>query len=299
MQLNLASWNINGIRAAIKRGFWQITKTLNWDVLCLQEIKANAQIMHNLSTILDYCPYRLDFACASNRQGYSGVATFSLDPDFHKHNLVNPLFDLSDIQSERDKTRPKHKQLSYLGAKIGLGLDKFDQEGRVVTTFYEVTKKLQIAIVNAYYPQGGRGQFRIDYKIEFYQAILNYIQNLRQQNYQLILCGDFNTTIADIDLARPEQNRNTTGCLPEERAALNKFFQAGFIDTFRYFYPTTTGKYTYWDQITRARERNVGWRIDYFLVQTDLLPYLKQAAIHDDIFGSDHCPISITLEFPN
>jgi len=278
MQLNLASWNINGIRAAIKRGFWQITKTLNWDVLCLQEIKANAQIMHNLSTILDYRPYRLDFACASNRQGYSGVATFSLDPDFHKHNLVNPLFDLSDIQSERDKTRPKHKQLSYLGAKIGLGLDKFDQEGRVVTTFYEVTKKLQIAIVNAYYPQGGRGQFRIDYKIEFYQAILNYIQNLRQQNYQLILCGDFNTTVADIDLARPEQNRNTTGCLPEERAALNKFFQAGFIDTFRYFYPTTTGKYTYWDQITRARERNVGWRIDYFLVQTDLLPYLKQAA---------------------
>ena len=297
MQLNLASWNINGIRAAMKKGFWQITKTLNLDVLCLQETKANTQIMHNLSTILDYRPYRLDFACANTRQGYSGVATFSLDPNFHKYNLVNPLFDLSDIQSESYKTKPKHKQLSYLGAKIGLGLDKFDQEGRVVTTFYEVTKKLQIGIVNAYYPQGGRGQFRIDYKIEFYQAILNYIQNLRQQNYQLILCGDFNTTVADIDLARPEQNRNTTGCLPEERAALNEFFQAGFIDTFRYFYPNVAGKYTYWDQITRARERNVGWRIDYFLVQTDLLPYLKQAAIHDDIFGSDHCPVSITLEF--
>ena len=98
MQLNLASWNINGIRAAIKKGFWQITKTLNLDVLCLQETKANAQIMHNLSTILDYRPYRLDFACARNRQGYSGVATFSLDPNFHKYNLVNPLFDLSPNQ---------------------------------------------------------------------------------------------------------------------------------------------------------------------------------------------------------
>ncbi len=299
MRLNLASWNVNGIRAAVKKGFWQITQKLDLDILCLQETKANEQVMHNLSAILDYRPYRLDFACARNRQGYSGVATFSLDPDFHKHNSVNPLFDLPDTEQENNKAKPKPKQFSYLGAKIGLGLDKFDQEGRVVTTFYQVTDKLQIALVNAYYPQGGRGQFRIDYKIEFYQAVLNYVQNLREQNYQLILCGDFNTTVTDIDLARPEQNRQTTGCLPEEREALNAFFSAGLIDTFRYFYPTVTNKYTYWDQITKARERNVGWRIDYFLVHTDLLPYLKQAAIHDDIFGSDHCPVSISLEFPN
>jgi len=299
MQLNLASWNINGIRAAIKKGFWQITQKFNLDILCLQETKANEQVMHNLSTILDYKPYRLDFACARNRQGYSGVATFSLDPDSQGQNSVEHLFAFLDAKLDDHQPKLKHTEFRYRGAKIGLGIDKFDQEGRVVTTFYTVTNKPQIALVNAYYPQGGRGQFRIDYKIEFYQAVLNYVKSLQQQDYQLILCGDFNTTVSDIDLARPEQNRHTTGCLPEERAALNEFFQAGLIDTFRYFYPTTTGKYTYWDQITRARERNVGWRIDYFLVQTSLLPYLKQAAIHDDIFGSDHCPVSITLEFPD
>ncbi len=179
--------------------------------------------------------------------------------------------------------------------QIGLGQEKFDVEGRVVITFYQINGS-KLALINAYYPQGGRGQFRIEYKIDFYRAVLAQALKLKKSGHLVILCGDFNTTVADIDLARPKENRQTTGCLPEEREALNWFFEAGFEDSFRHFYPNQAGAYTYWDQITRARERNVGWRIDYFLVDQDLLPNLKKAQIHSEIFGSDHCPVSIDLE---
>jgi exodeoxyribonuclease-3 len=169
-------------------------------------------------------------------------------------------------------------------------------EGRTVITEYQTGSGNGFTLINAYYPQGGRGQHRIDYKIEFYAEIFRLVQDLKNQNKKVILCGDFNTTVTDIDLARPKENRNVTGCLPEERAALNWFFEAGFVDSFRYFHPDQTGAYTYWDQITRARERNVGWRIDYFLVDQDLLPHLKSATIHEQIYGSDHCPVSIELD---
>ncbi len=297
MLLNLASWNINGIRSAVKKGFWQITSKLNLDILCLQEIKANPQVMHNLYTILDYTPYTLDFICATNRQGYSGVATFSLSKK-HRNNteeFSNTGLFQENYQIESNKIFTKNLVLTK--SQIGLGIEKFDVEGRTVITFYQI-KNQNIALINCYYPQGGRGQFRIDYKIEFYEAVLIQAKKLKSQGYAVILCGDFNTTVADIDLARPAENRNTTGCLSVERKALNSFFEAGFIDSFRYFYPDLPNKYTYWDQITRARSRNVGWRIDYFLVDSVLLPNLKQANIHDDIFGSDHCPVSIQLEFP-
>ncbi len=298
MLINLASWNINGIRSAIKKGFWEVTTKLNLDVLCLQEIKASPQVMHNLYTILDYTPYSLDFICATNRQGYSGVATFSLSKNCQNHtekSLNTGLFQ-ENRQIEKDYSKLITKNLVLTKTQIGLGIEKFDIEGRTIITFYQINNH-DIALINCYYPQGGRGQFRIDYKIEFYEAVLIQARNLKSQGYVVILCGDFNTTVADIDLARPEDNRNTTGCLPVERRALNSFFEAGFIDSFRYFYPNLPNKYTYWDQITRARSRNVGWRIDYFLIDSVLLPNLKQANIHDDIFGSDHCPVSIQLEF--
>lgn len=289
MTLRLASWNINGIRAGIKKGFWQITKDLNLDVLCLQEIKAGEQIMQNLPKLLNYAPYVVHSHSATLKGGYSGVATFS---------RTNQLSQVQEVDIfTKTSTKNSGNQLKLTHHQIGLGLDKFDVEGRTVVTHYQPKSGPGFTLINAYYPQGGRGQFRIDYKIEFYKAVLELANNLKKQGKNIILCGDFNTTVTDIDLARPKENRNTTGCLPEEREALNWFFEAGFVDSFRHFYPDRANVYTYWDQITRARERNVGWRIDYFLVDQDLLSNLKSAEIHDRIMGSDHCPVSIELEF--
>jgi exodeoxyribonuclease-3 len=226
---------------------------------------------------------------ATNKKGYSGVATFS---------RTNHLDQVQETQLF-SKPQPDSFEvnLQLTNNQVGLGLEKFDTEGRVVVTIYRTNTGHNFSLINAYYPQGGRGQYRIDYKIEFYAEVLQLAQNLKKEGQNVILCGDFNTTVTDIDLARPKENRNTTGCLPEERTALEEFFEAGFVDSFRHFYPDRSGAYTYWDQITRARERNVGWRIDYFLVDEKLLPHLKSAEIHPEIMGSDHCPVSISLEF--
>lgn len=294
MQIKLASWNVNGIRSAIKKNFWQITANLGLDVLCLQEIKADAATMHHLGTLLDYRPYLLQAHTATNRSGYSGVATFSLAKPAESGSVYWSSHGLSFAQKV---VSPVDYKLILTNFQLGLGIAQFDVEGRVVITEYQTTSGDSFTLINAYYPQGGRGQFRIDYKLEFYAAVFETTQNLRHRGQNVILCGDFNTTVSDIDLARPKENRQTTGCLPEERQALDRFLQAGFIDSFRYFHPTVTDKYTYWDPITRARERNVGWRIDYFLVDVKLLDKLRASTIHDDIFGSDHCPVSIVLEF--
>jgi exodeoxyribonuclease III len=287
MRLRLVSWNINGIRAGIKKGFWGSIQTLDLDVLCLQEIKAGQDVMSNLHQMLDYRPFVLHSQSATNRGGYSGVATFS---------RANGLSEISEVELFASNSPTRENQLLHLtNHQVGLGQEKFDIEGRLIMTHYWTESGLELALINAYYPQGGRGQFRIDYKIEFYTEVLKLAMQLKKQGLKVILCGDFNTTVTDIDLARPKENRKTTGCLPEEREALNWFFEAGFVDSFRHFHPDQSGAYTYWDQITRARERNVGWRIDYFMVDQELLPNLQAAEIHDQILGSDHCPISIDL----
>jgi exodeoxyribonuclease-3 len=171
-------------------------------------------------------------------------------------------------------------------------------EGRLVETeVSDLEGKYLFTLINAYYPQGGRGPHRIEYKIEFYREVKKRTQELQKLGKKIVLCGDFNTTVGDIDLARAKENRKTTGCLPEEREALDWFLKDGFLDSFRHFYPEAADRYSYWDQITRARERNVGWRIDYFLVDKNLQENLKAADIHDQVMGSDHCPVSIELEF--
>lgn len=294
MQIRLASWNINGIRSAIKKNFWSITSSLNLDILSLQEIKAGDSVMNNLESLLEYQPFILLHHSAVNRKGYSGVATFSLTGNSLESSKVEVEY---IFEKNTNTTLTKQTNISLVSFQIGLGIEKFDVEGRIVIAEYHTTTGNTFTLINAYYPQGGRGQFRIDYKIEFYEAVLQKALELKSLGHNIILCGDFNTTVSDIDLARPKQNRKTTGCLPEERESLNSFFRAGFVDSFRYFNPNQKDVYTYWDQITRARDRNVGWRIDYFLVDKDLLTNLVEASVHSDIFGSDHCPVSITLEF--
>ena len=175
--------------------------------------------------------------------------------------------------------------------KHGMGIERFDQEGRIVETRFK-----DFVLLNVYFPNGGGGPERLAYKLDFYDEFLAYVQNLRREGNSVIFCGDINTAHEAIDLARPRENETTTGFLPEERAWLDEVVNAGFIDTFRHFYPDKKDAYSYWDMKTRARERNVGWRIDYFFISPDLLPRLKSATILSDVFGSDHCPVAIELK---
>jgi exodeoxyribonuclease-3 len=271
--IKLVSWNVNGIRAITKKGFWDNIKSISPDILGIQETKADIDIMNGGAG--DNFEYSMNFHSASNRKGYSGVATYiSL-------KWVN-------------------ERLKFVDWTIGLGIEEFDLEGRIVRAHFEYNNAKasfdKIVVINGYYPQGGRGPERIEYKIKFYKAVFDLAEDYRRKGYAVILCGDFNTTVTDIDLARPKENRKTTGCLPEEREALNWFLKGDYIDTFRHFYPDKPDMYSYWDQITRARERNVGWRIDYFIVSKELEKYLVDAEILMEIIGSDHCPVTVTLD---
>ena len=303
--MKFISWNVNGFRAALKKNFWQnLPQT---DFFCLQEIKTDHETMKVLYD--DYLVFEPEFVWdwfSSQRKGYSGVLI-----GFRKALLENQ--EIVDFSFEK-----------------GLGIEKFDTEGRVLILKFTTKNQQKIALINGYYPQGGRGQGRIDYKLEFYQQIVILGKRLQNEGYNLILTGDLNTTVWDIDLARPKQNRKTTGCLPEERLSIgllidlspeikkwydeNKFYEnhiqasdeiynslnkkdkLDLIDSFRYFNPETADKYTYWDQITRARTRNVGWRIDYFLVDKNLQKQIQKAEILDQVLGSDHCPVLLELD---
>lgn len=288
--IRLMSWNVNGIRANIKKGFWDNVATLRPHILGIQETKSDATIME--SGVLSHPEYAMHYHSATIKKGYSGVATLSLVGDPTKDKQL----------FSQSRPAPESVDLQIQGVSYGVGDAEFDQEGRLVITHYTASvagkEVLEFSLLNGYHPQGGRGPHRVEYKIAFYARVLQIALDLRAQGKKVILCGDFNTTVTDIDLARPKENRNTTGCLPEERAALNTFFTAGFIDTFRHFYPDQAQAYTYWDQITRARERNVGWRIDYVLVDQSLLPFLQDAYICPQILGSDHCPVGIDLKIP-
>lgn len=254
--MRILSWNVNGIRAVKEKGF------LNWldrqspDILCLQETKAH--------------PDQLDPAIRQpegyhaywnhpERKGYSGVAIFS-------------------------KAAPD--RVWYDAGEMGL-----DLEGRLLCADYT-----EFLLFNIYFPNGKQNAARLNYKMAFYEAFLNYADSLRAQGRKLIICGDLNTAHKEIDLARPKENEKISGFLPIERAWIDKLISHGFIDTFRHFHPEPH-QYTWWDLKSGARERNVGWRIDYFFVSEDLLPSLLDAFIMPDVMGSDHCPIGITLNF--
>ena len=253
-KIRILSWNVNGIRAAYKKGFLDWINKEKPDILCIQETKAQQeQLADELINIEGYHSY---FSSAI-RKGYSGVAIYT-------------------------KAEPK-------SIKKGFGIEKFDSEGRILIAEYP-----EFILFNIYYPNGKASQERLHYKMEFYDAFLKYVDKLKKKGKNIIICGDVNTAHKEIDIARPKENEKISGFLPEEREWIDKFLSHGYLDTFRMF-NQEPDNYTWWDQITRARERNVGWRIDYFYISESLKKKIKDAFIMSDVMGSDHCPIGIEI----
>jgi exodeoxyribonuclease-3 len=254
-RMTLLSWNVNGIRAAEKKGLLEWLEASNADVVAFQEVKAEpAQLT---ASLLQPPGYHTDWLSAQ-RKGYSGVATFSRE--------------------------------APLAVSRGLDDARFDGEGRVL-----VSRFAEFLFFNIYFPSGSSGPERVAHKLAFYTRFLDVITPLIAAGERIIVAGDVNTAYAEIDLARPRENIRTSGFMPEERAALGQFFAAGLVDTFRHMRPTEV-KYSWWSQVTNARERNIGWRLDYIFVSPNLRDAIVDADIHPDVLGSDHCPVSVTLK---
>jgi exodeoxyribonuclease III len=252
--MKLVSWNVNGIRAIDKKGFFTWFQQEIPDILCIQEIKADPD---QFPPHLRNTPkYHISINSAE-RKGYSGVATYS-------------------------KTQPKD-------VKKGFGFEKFDTEGRIIISDYS-----DFVLFNIYFPNGKKNQERLDYKLDFYDTFLAYADNLKAEGKNIVVCGDFNTAHKEIDLARPKENEHISGFLPVERAWIDTFISHGYVDTFRQFNKEPE-QYTWWSMRTRARERNVGWRLDYFFVNKEFMPHVKNAYIYSDVMGSDHCPVGIEI----
>lgn len=252
--MRILSWNVNGLRAVLKKGFVGWFEAEQPDVLCIQETKASPdQVPDEIMRVEGYQVY---FSSAQQK-GYSGVALYS-------------------------RRQP-------LGVKTSLGCPELDREGRVLAADYGV-----FVLFNVYFPNGKASEERLRFKMDFCAAFLGHVDGLRRGGRSLVVCGDFNTAHREIDLARPKENERVSGFLPEERAWMDELESHGFVDTFRMF-NTEGGHYSWWDLKTRARERNVGWRIDYCFVSEDLLPRVSSAFILPDAVGSDHCPVGVEL----
>jgi len=255
-KLKLLSWNVNGIRAVQKKGFIGWLLKENPDMLCIQETKAHPeQLSEELLNINGYNSY---FSSSIVKKGYSGVAIYT------KKNPIN--------------------------VEHGFGIPRFDDEGRIIIAYFE-----DFVLLNIYYPNGKKNEERLQYKIDFYEAFLEHSNKLVKKGKKLVICGDVNTALKEIDLARPKENEKTSGFLPIEREWMDKFFANGYHDTFRMFC-SEPEQYSWWDMVTRARERNVGWRIDYFFVSENFKDNVKNAFILPDVMGSDHCPVGIEIE---
>jgi len=250
----LLSWNVNGIRAAHRKGFLEWLAQAAPDILCLQETRAEES---QLPAILAQpAGYRVFWNPSRSRKGYSGTALLT-------------------------RSEP-------LSVQFGLGIEEFDQEGRTMIAQYP-----GFTLINCYFPNGGRDHRRVPFKLAFYDAFLDKCERLRAQGQAVIFCGDVNTAHREIDLAHPRANQNTTGFLPEERAWIDRVVEAGYVDTFRHFHPDLPEQYTWWSVPTNARARNVGWRIDYFFVTGETLDRVSDAFILPEVMGSDHCPVGV------
>lgn len=256
--MKLECWNVNGLRAAQKKGFIDFVWKEEPDILCVQEAKAEKdQLSKELKHLAGYRFY-ITAPKDEKDKGWSGVALYS---------------------------KPKPRRIEY-----GFGEERFDNEGRTIVAHYQ-----DFVLLNIYFPNGKASEERLRYKLDFYQAFLDFVKELIHQGNQVVVCGDVNTAHKEIDLARPRENSRISGFLPEERAWLDRFIDAGLIDTYREFDPSPQ-RYSWWDIKTRARERNVGWRIDYFYISEGLRPRLRDAFILSEVQGSDHCPIGIVLD---
>lgn len=253
--MKIYSWNVNGLRAVLKKDFLKIVKGENPDILCIQETKLQDDTLDDEARNID--GYFSNFSFADKR-GYSGVATYS-----------------------------KEKPISV---NHGIGSEKFDCEGRILITEFK-----EFTLLNIYFPNGQSSEERLNYKMEFYNALLEYCNNEVSKGIRLIICGDYNTAHTPNDIKNAKANEKTSGFLPMERAWIDKLIQNGYTDTFRYINPELI-KYSWWSYRFKARERNTGWRIDYHFVSNNLLDKVKGAEISNDIFGSDHCPVTLELE---
>lgn len=256
-KISLYSWNVNGIRAAVRNGFVDFLKKNKPDIIELQEVKIDNAT--RAKTTFDFADYDEHWNPAE-RPGYSGTATLV------RSNLTS---------------KP-------LKVTTGIGEKKFDDEGRVQTLEFD-----KFYFVNAYFPNSGEELARLPYKLAFNKAFLVYCKKLERKK-PVIFCGDLNVAHKEIDLKNPKSNVANAGFTPQERGCMDAFIAAGFVDTYRHLHPATV-QYSWWSYRFQARTRNVGWRIDYFLVSRKLLPKVHKASILDSVHGSDHCPVSIEL----
>ena len=256
--MKLASWNVNGIRACAQKGLLDWIAQERPHMLCLQEIKAKPeQLDHSLTEIPNYQSYFF----SAERPGYSGVALYL------------------------------HRSLGWAKVIEGLGIPEFDYEGRSLTVELD-----NIVLIGGYYPNGQRDWARVPFKLDFSYCVLEMALRYQRKGKQVILCGDLNTAHHPIDLARPKDNQLTTGFLPEERAFLDELQEQGFVDCFRHLHPGEPGHYTWWTYRNNCRERNIGWRIDYFFADRSLLPQIISCKHRPHTLGSDHCPVVLELK---
>lgn len=252
MSKKLISWNVNGLRSCMGKGFMDFFDSVDADIFCLQEIKlSEGQIEWNKENYYLYWNY-------AEKKGYSGTAVFS-----------------------------KEKPLSV---KYGIGIDEHDHEGRVITLEFE-----NFYMVTVYTPNSQRELTRLEYRMKWEDDFRNFLNDLRKTK-PVVVTGDMNVAHKEIDLKNPKTNRKNAGFTDEERQKMTELLDSGFIDTFRYFYPDAEQRYSWWSYMFKSREKNVGWRIDYFLASKELEDRLISAEIHDKVLGSDHCPIELVID---
>ena len=250
--MKLISWNVNGLRAAVTKGFMESFNELDADIFCLQETKLQPdQISLELPGYEQYWN-------SAVKKGYSGTAVFT--------------------------------RIKPLSVTNGIGIEEHDQEGRVITAEYE-----NFYLVCCYTPNSQRELARLEYRMTWEDAFRNYLLELDKKK-PVILCGDLNVAHQEIDLKNPKTNRKNAGFSDEERAKMTELLEAGFTDTFRYLYPDAIEEYSWWSYMGKARERNTGWRIDYFITSKRLDDKIQEAKIHQQIFGSDHCPVELVID---
>lgn len=249
--MKLISWNVNGIRACVNKGFKEFFENINADIFCIQETKCQKDQIE-----LEFKGYK-SYWNSAEKKGYSGTAIFTkIDP---------------------------------IDVKYGIGIEEHDKEGRVITLEFE-----KFYMVNIYTPNSKRELERLDYRQIWEDEIRKYLLDL-QKTKPVIMCGDLNVAHEEIDLKNPKTNRGNAGFTDEERAKMTKLLNSGFIDTFRHLYPKKEEAYTWWSYMGKAREKNIGWRIDYFIISKDIANEIKEAKIHPEILGSDHCPIELEI----
>ena len=255
--MKLVSWNVNGLRAVINKGFTEFFKEADADIFCIQETKMQEnQIDENIKEI--FKGYNTYWNSAE-KKGYSGTAIIT-------------------------KNIP-------LNIKFGIGIEEHDKEGRVITLEFD-----KFYMVNCYTPNSKRELERLDYRMVWEDAFRNYLLELNKKK-PVIVCGDLNVAHKEIDLKNPKTNRKNAGFTDEEREKMTELLNAGFTDTFRYLYPDKTDTYTWWSYMFKAREKNAGWRIDYFIVSNSIKDKIKESYIYSEVMGSDHCPVGLDIDF--